>query len=115
MNLSRDELKSLLSKPSLAARNPHLQSPEPKQNHLRQNPAKPHPRKEKGAGRCRVIVESHRARLCDPDNLYVKPLLDAMRYNGLIADDSPDHIELVTRQVKTKRAHEMTVVMIQPL
>lgn len=38
-----------------------------------------------------------------------------MRYNGLIADDSPDHIELVTRQVKTKRAHEMTVVMIQPL
>jgi hypothetical protein len=72
--------------------------PEPHPVH---EPAPANERKEDSpSSRLRVVIISFRARLCDPDNLFVKPLIDAIRYARLIPDDSPDHIELTLRQVK---------------
>jgi hypothetical protein len=44
-------------------------------------------------------------RLRDPDNNCVKWLIDSLRYFGILADDSPEHItlEVVQRKVKTKQ------------
>lgn len=63
--------------------------------------------------RYRVCITSFRCRLLDPDNLFVKWVVDGLRYSRVIPDDSPDHIELVIRQVKVaRRAAERTEVFI---
>lgn len=70
----------------------------------------------RSAGRTRVSIESRRCRLCDPDNLSVKAILDAMRYEGLILDDSPDHIELVVKQTRVPHRHlEQTIVTLEAI
>ena len=56
--------------------------------------------------RLRVKITSYRCRLLDPDNLCPKFLIDALRYQHLIADDSPDHIVLEVRQQKVARKPE---------
>lgn len=109
-NWTKDDLRAYELRRAVG--NP-IQSPEPKRDPIRSNHPKQNRREEKSAGRSRVIIESHRARLCDADNLYVKALLDAIRYAGLIADDSPAHIELIVRQSKVKQAQEKTVVTIE--
>lgn len=89
-----------------------LQGNQPEQPPVRKDSPKQDGGKAKSDGRSRVVIESHRSRLCDADNLYVKPLVDAMRYQGLIADDSPEHIELIVRQKKVRRAEECTLITI---
>lgn len=111
--MTPDELKSILSNPAIAARNPHLQGSKPQLAPVRPHHPKEDGRKEKSQGRSRVVIESRRSRLCDPDNLYVKAILDAIRYAGLIADDSPEHIELTVKQTKVPKDEEMTVVTIE--
>ena len=64
-------------------------------------------------GRYRVEVISHRKRLIDTDNLCPKFHIDALRYAGLIPDDSPEHIELVVRQVRSKE--NKTEIVIEPI
>lgn len=122
--MTRDELLKLwpLSSESTIRRNlgadyvaAGLPHPEPESNPPRQDRVEPHPRKEISQGRCRVIIESRRARLCDIDNLYVKAALDAVRYAGFIRDDSPDDIELTVRQTKVKKKDEETVISIIPI
>lgn len=90
-----------------------VSNPKPQLAPERQDCVEDHPRKSEGQGRARVVIESRRARICDADNLYCKAILDAIRYAGLIADDSPEHIELTVRQTKVKKKDEETVVMIQ--
>lgn len=70
------------------------------------------PRKARHAGRLRICVVSFRSRLCDPDNLCPKYFIDCLRYAGLIADDSPEHITLEVRQEKCKRGAERTELLI---
>lgn len=67
------------------------------------------------AGYKRVCVTLHLRRLRDVDNAYggIKPLVDALRHRGLIADDDPGSIELVMRQYKCKVKDERTEVMIE--
>lgn len=74
-------------------------------------------RKEKSpvSPRLRVAITSRRCRLTDLDNLVPKFLIDALRYEKLIPDDSPDHIILEVRQKKVAhKSEEGTLVEIWP-
>src|SRR5688572_4257222 len=64
-----------------------IPSPEPQRDPEGKDRKKLDGGEAQSSGRARVIIESRRARLCDPDNLFVKAILDAMRYQGLIRDD----------------------------
>lgn len=50
--------------------------------------------------RSRVRIVRQSARTLDKDNAYAscKPVIDALRSNWLILDDSPDHLELTVEQ-----------------
>ena len=70
------------------------------------------------ASRVTLTITSFRCRLLDVDNLAggCKFLIDALRYNRVIDGDSPDHIELIIRQVKVDhRCDELTEVEITPI
>lgn len=60
-----------------------------------------------------IIIIAWRARLLDPDNLEVKPWIDALRYAQVIVDDTPDRITLEIKQRKTKhRRDQFTTVEV---
>jgi len=42
----------------------------------------------------------------DPDNLYVKPLIDAMRQIGILIEDDSDHIRGVRLEYRQERGQE---------
>lgn len=67
-----------------------------------------------GDGRTLVRITSHRVRLLDHDNHTggCKHLIDALKYNGEIEDDSPKHIRLETDQVKVAHYHEEFIEVI---
>lgn len=48
----------------------------------------------------------------DPDNLYVKPMMDALVDAGIIADDNSEVIESVTLKIVTKAKEEMVEIEI---
>jgi hypothetical protein len=52
--------------------------------------------------RFRVRITSYRRRLIDPDNLFVKPFIDCLRYAEIIPNDRPQDIELQVGQEKVK-------------
>lgn len=98
---------------SSASQLPHSES---QQHSVRQGHPQIDSREEAGQDRYRVGIESRRRRLCDPDNLFVKPIIDALRYARLIADDSLKHIELSISQTKVAlKGEERTVITITPL
>lgn len=68
------------------------------------------------SGRVLLSITSHRVKLCDADNLAggCKFLIDALRYNHLIPGDSPDHIDLLVKQVKVEHyIQEYTEISIE--
>jgi hypothetical protein len=70
--------------------------------------------------RARVTVVRCSAGQLDPDNLVasVKSLVDSLTVRsgvGVIADDSPGHIELVVRQADASRGAGTTLVRIEEL
>jgi hypothetical protein len=44
-----------------------------------------------------------------------KPLLDAIRYEGLIPDDDPSSIEFNFRQYQVKKPHRRTEILIEQI
>lgn len=67
--------------------------------------------------KARVTIERHGGRTLDRDNLAggVKALIDGLKDNGLIVDDSPAHIDLHLFQVPGGRGiQRKTVVRIEP-
>ncbi|MGW8179453.1 MAG: hypothetical protein ACWGQW_11945 [bacterium] len=62
------------------------------------------PRLGEVQGKCRVTITLHRKKLQDPDNAVgsVKPVLDALKRNGWLVDDSPEYLELIVREEKSK-------------
>jgi hypothetical protein len=72
---------------------------------------------EKGdTGRHRVIIETRRVRPTDHDNLCEKFHIDALRHLGLIPDDDPKSIDLVTIQKKVRhKVDEKTVITVQKI
>lgn len=69
--------------------------------------------KEGDIRRCRVSIVSFRRRGVDPDNLCCKWVVDALRYSGIIQDDTAKHIELQVRQEKSET--EYTEVTVEQL
>lgn len=69
-----------------------------------------------GTGRIKVTITRRGPKLLDVDNLAggCKPLIDALRYEGVIPNDDPGTIELVFRQAKTKKDAQGTEVLIEP-
>jgi hypothetical protein len=66
--------------------------------------------------KARVTITRHGKRILDKDNLYggVKGLVDLLVKEGIIAGDTPDHIELVTRQQVVKKPDlPKTVVCVE--
>jgi hypothetical protein len=73
--------------------------------------------KAEGSRRAVLRIIRKSCRLLDADNLggSCKPLIDAIRYAGLIADDDPASVELIFAQERVKRrADEGTLVEIIP-
>ena len=65
--------------------------------------------------RTTLIITRSACSLLDADNYAggCKPLIDQLRYAKLIADDDPETVEILFRQVKVKtKAEEMTQVEI---
>ena len=61
-----------------------------------------------------VIVTSFRRRLLDEDNLAGKYHIDALRYAGIIPNDSPDKVTISMRQQKVAtEAEERTEIEIK--
>lgn len=68
--------------------------------------------KTKSTERITLRITRRSARLLDADNFAggCKPLIDQIRYAGLIPDDSPDKVEITFIQEKVKKAEEETIV-----
>ena len=65
--------------------------------------------------KAKVTVTRHGRRICDPDNCIAgtKYLTDSLVQEGILLNDTPDHIELVVKQIKTTTPH--TTVTIEAL
>ena len=66
--------------------------------------------------RVTLVITRSAVSLLDADNYAggCKPLIDQLRYAKLIADDDPETVEILFRQVKVKtKAEEMTKVTIR--
>lgn len=72
------------------------------------------PRKEKGEERITLRITRSSTRLLDADNFAggCKPVIDQLRYAGLIPDDSPEKVEITFTQKKVKKGEEGTLIEI---
>ncbi len=71
-----------------------------------------------GSGRVEVRFERRGTKLLDKDNLYggVKWACDALRYAGLIKEDTAESIELIVTQTRVKTRKECgTLITLTPL
>jgi hypothetical protein len=79
----------------------------------------PHQAQKGGKGRPRfcVTITRYGSRPLDVDNGAggCKPLLDAIRYEGLIPDDDPATIEFQFRQIQVKKPYRRTEVLIEQI
>jgi hypothetical protein len=93
--------------PSNITKNPARPArlPDPKPQHPTGQTLVPSPcRKAKSCHRFEVRIERHASRLLDADNFAggCKPLIDQLRYHGLISDDDPASLEVTYSQHRTK-------------
>ena len=58
-----------------------------------------------------VSIRSARVNLLDPDNLYVKDIIDQLRYAELIPEDTPDILEIEITQAKVKHYKEEETII----
>lgn len=67
--------------------------------------------------RYRLTITRYGAKLLDIDNGVggCKPLIDALRYEGLIPEDDPGTIELIFRQRKVPKDERRTEIIIETL
>jgi hypothetical protein len=65
--------------------------------------------------RWRVVITRYGSRPLDVDNGAggCKPLLDAIRYEGLVPDDDPTTIDFQFRQYQVKKPYRRTTVLIE--
>ena len=69
--------------------------------------------KAESPSRIHLSIVSIRKRLCDPDNLSPKGLIDCLRYCGAIPGDEPDKITLEVSQRKAEKGEaERTEITI---
>lgn len=66
--------------------------------------------------KAKVSIARFASRLLDPDNLVAaqKPVIDALKSNGIIQDDTAEHIELHVEQSKPpKGSPPCTLILIE--
>jgi hypothetical protein len=63
-----------------------------------------------------IRITRRASRLLDADNFAggCKPIIDQLRYAGLIADDDPETVEIVFRQEKCRPTAAGTLIEIEP-
>ena len=68
-------------------------------------------------GKVRCVVTIRHSKLYDKDNAYggCKPLIDSLKMNGLIVDDSAKHLELTVEQEKCSRKESHTEIELTGL
>jgi hypothetical protein len=60
-----------------------------------------------------VSIRSRRVRLLDPDNLYVKDIIDQLRYARLIPEDTPEVVEIeITQEKVSSYKEEETIITL---
>lgn len=90
-------------------------NPQP-QHAVRVEPLAARQAEEAHPGRCRVVIESRRIFLTDPDNFCGKYHIDALRYLKLIRDDTVAAMDLHCFQVKVRRrVDEKTIITVERL
>lgn len=118
MRISSEQLASILKRPAIAKANhppggktpcPYLEQGSSHELHRKVPPKKADPDK------CRISFTDYRVRLADCDGCCHKYHLDALRYLGVIEDDTVAHVELVIHpQVKVKtKAEQRTEIQIE--
>jgi hypothetical protein len=76
----------------------------------------PKQRKKADPKRYKVCIVSYRKRLIDPDNLCPKYFIDALRYCGVIQDDTAKHIAVEISQEKVAGSFDVrTEITVIPL
>ena len=60
-----------------------------------------------------ICIRSLRVNLLDPDNLYVKDLIDQVRYACLIPEDTPEvvEIDITQKKVATYKEEETKIII----
>lgn len=95
-----------------------LRHPKP-QHDAGAEPLDPHAAQSGGqaGARYRLTITRYGAKLLDIDNGVggCKPLIDALRYEGLIPEDDPGTIELIFRQRKVPKDERRTEIVIETL
>lgn len=112
--MTPEEYERILQRPAIKRRNSdcgQLQAPIVEQT-AGYAPHAEVPREKDSKMRLLVEFVSYRKRLIDPDNISVKSLLDCLRRERFIPDDSAKYIELRVRQVKSD--NERTEIRIKP-
>jgi hypothetical protein len=63
-----------------------------------------------------VRITSHRRKLLDRDNLFPKYFIDALRYSGIIRDDTSRHIaiDVDQRKVETEEEEGTEIEVVYP-
>jgi hypothetical protein len=106
----------IFSRPTQTKSVPVPVLPHPKSElHARQESLDSHQDEAGGTGRTFVCIESRRVRPIDPDNLAggCKFIIDALRYAGLLQEDTPEKISLQVDQKKVdRRTQEKTLIEI---
>ena len=117
------EAQSLQAVPATPKRPPahrprRLRHPKPQHN-AGSEPLDPHAAQSGGqaGARYRLTITRYGAKLLDIDNGVggCKPLIDALRYEGLIPEDDPGTIELIFRQRKVSKNERRTEIVIETL
>jgi len=86
-------------------------SPEP-QSHVVAQPLATTPLQSEGPRRRVLCFTAFRTRLVDPDNNVFKWECDALRYAGILVDDTAAHVEIVTKQVKVRHRKDEGVLIV---
>ena len=105
--------------PISAVFDPHRLHDAQPQHHAGKESLDTNQAEEGGKGRPRfcVTITRYGSRPLDVDNGAggCKPLLDAIRYEGLIPDDDPSSIEFQFRQYQVKKPHRRTEILIEQI
>lgn len=116
--MTRDEIKTRFPHASEAfiRANSNLDHPRPfavMERVARHEPLEKDQGQEATTGRLHIRFVSVRKRLCDPDNLSPKWLLDCLRFSKIIPGDEPEKITLEVTQRKTRKGEqEHTIITI---
>ena len=90
-----------------------LQGSEPKRS-VRVKPLGQSESKEGVRAEYSIGIRSSRVNLLDPDNYYVKDIVDQLRYARLIPEDDPQTVEIeITPQKVTGYKKEETIIEIR--